>query len=95
MPYDHYRHTPFSLKRHLLDAGFTNVSLEVLGGWDKSLAQMIGLWVRRRPISSGKRAILSILALPIVQWLSRNPEPAEAFAESCMITGMAGTAIKP
>lgn len=95
VPHDHYRYTPFSLERHLLDAGFTKISLEALGGWDKSLAQMIGLWVRRRPISSGKRAILSILALPIVRWLSRNPEPAEAFAESCMITGMAGTAIKP
>lgn len=95
VPHDHYRYTLFSLERHLRNAGFSHICLEALGGWDKSLAQMIGLWVRRRPISSVKRVFLSSLALLIVRWLSRNPEPAEAFGESSMITGMAGTAIKP
>jgi SAM-dependent methyltransferase len=62
VPHEHYRYTPPSLERHLKNAGCTNVCFEAVGGWDKSVAQMIELWVRRRSISSGNRAFLSILA---------------------------------
>ncbi len=95
MPHDEYRYTPFALARHLRNAGFAQVQLKALGGWDASLAQMIGLWLKRRPMSARRRAIVSRFAVPLVQYLSyRDVRPA-AFDESSMITGLAGTAIKP
>jgi SAM-dependent methyltransferase len=56
VPYDEYRYTPFALGRHLQAAGFCEVRVSALGGWDASLAQMVGLWVRRRPMSDRRAA---------------------------------------
>jgi SAM-dependent methyltransferase len=96
VPYDEYRYTPFALKRHLEKAGFEDIKLKALGGWDASLAQMIGLWVRRRFRNfPRKQAILSRLLLPIVWGLTKSDRPPEQFYESAMITGISGTAIKP
>jgi SAM-dependent methyltransferase len=94
VPHDEYRYTPFSLARHLRDAGFTSIKLRPLGGWDASLAQMLGLWVRRRPMSSRIRRILSALALPIIRFLVSSDRLPQEFGESCMITGLSGTARK-
>jgi SAM-dependent methyltransferase len=95
VPHDEYRYTPFSLERHLRNSGFEEIRLKPLGGWDASLAQMIGLWVRRRPMSSRKRAILSRLSLPVVRFLAGRDQPPDEFGESSMITGISGTAMKP
>ena len=95
VPHDEYRYTPFALERHLRNSGFVQIKLKALGGWDASLAQMIGLWVVRRPMSSRKRSILSRLALPIVRYLARHDRLPQEFDESLMITGLSGTAIKP
>lgn len=95
VPYDEYRYTPFSLKRHLAASGFTSIELRPLGGWDASLAQMIGLWVRRRPMGRRARAVLTFLMLPLVRWLAGKGYRREAeFKESTMITGLSGTARK-
>jgi len=86
------------LKRHLRNAGFEHVEMQALGGWDKSLAQMIGLWVGRRPMNRFKRLILSMLALPVVNYLSNHDVPPRLpfdFDGTIMITGIAGTALKP
>jgi SAM-dependent methyltransferase len=95
VPHDEYRYTPFALERHLRDAGFQHITLQALGGWDACLAQMIGLWVRRRAMSPRKRAILSRIALPAIRYLAGRDQPPRTFEESSMITGIAGTAIKP
>jgi len=95
VPKDEYRLTPFALERCLRRAGFDAITLKGLGGWDASLAQMIGLWVRRRPLSSRKRAILSRLAVPLVRYLSAWDTAPTEFVEGSMITGISGTAIKP
>jgi SAM-dependent methyltransferase len=95
VPRDEYRYTPFALERHLRNSGFTQIKLKALGGWDASLAQTIGLWVIRRPMSSRKRAILSRLALPIIRYLARHDRLPGEFREGLMITGLSGTAIKP
>jgi SAM-dependent methyltransferase len=99
VPYDEYRYTPFSLKRHLGNSGFESIELKALGGWDASLAQMMGLWVRRRLSFSRKqrilRAILSPLVLPVVWLLTRLDTCPQNFSESSMITGIAGTVRKP
>ena len=95
VPYDEYRYTPFALGRHLQSAGFCEVRVSALGGWDASLAQMVGLWVRRRPMSDMTRRVLSRLAWPLVVYLARHDHVPQAFHESLMITGLAGTATKP
>lgn len=95
VPHDEYRYTPFALERHLREAGYEQIKLKALGGWDASLAQMIGLWVRRRSMSARKRALLSKLAVPIVRYLIRRDRPPLDFGEGLMITGISGTAIKP
>jgi SAM-dependent methyltransferase len=98
VPYDEYRYTPFSLDRHLKEAGFSGVKLESTGGWDASLAQMIGLWARRRFGDSRKHKIakflFSLIALPIIWTLLKNDVPKRGFLESSMFTGFSGIAIK-
>jgi SAM-dependent methyltransferase len=95
VPHDEYRFTPFALHRHLQNAGFGQIEIKALGGWDASLAQMLGLWVRRRPLSPRKRYILSRIASPVIRSLIARDQPPTVFAESSMIMGISGTAIKP
>lgn len=95
VPDDQYRYTPFALERHLRNSGFVQVELQALGGWDASLAQMIGLWVRRRPMSPRKRTILSGLAQPVVRYLHALDQAPESFDRNGMITGISGTATSP
>jgi SAM-dependent methyltransferase len=106
VPYDEYRYTPFALERHLNNAGFDTIQLQALGGWDASLAQMLGLWGRRRFRYSKTHNILqkllqrisqlflSVILLPIVWLMYKLDRPPEEFQESSMITGISGTARK-
>lgn len=97
-PYDQWRPTPFVLERQLRAAGFEQVGMRAFGGWDASLAQMLGLWVGRRPMGRLKRRLLAILAVPIIKCLLKTDEPllpASNFEGTIMITGFAGTAVKP
>lgn len=95
VPHDEYRYTPFSLSRHLSASGFADIELRPLGGWDASLAQMLGLWVRRRPMRGWVKAMLSYLLLLPIRWLiNKDKQKKNSFAESAMITGLSGTARK-
>lgn len=47
-PHDYFRYTPWSLTNLLSTAGFEDINIRALGGWDASLAQMLGLWALRR-----------------------------------------------
>jgi SAM-dependent methyltransferase len=96
-PNDQFRFTPFALERQFANAGFVDLEMKAFGGWDASLAQMIGLWVRRRPMPRGFRAALSVLALPIMRILiatDAKPNIPADFTSTMMITGISGTAIK-
>jgi len=95
VPADEYRYTPFSLRRHLTGSGFVDVELDALGGWDASLAQMLALWARRRPMSTRTRRLLSAAALPVIRGLLARDRPPTEFADGAMLTGLAGTASKP
>jgi SAM-dependent methyltransferase len=96
VPHDHYRYTPFALKRLFKEAGFTELQLKVHGGWDASLAQMLGLWLTYRGMRPYKRKILSLLFRPIIQFLNKHDVPFEPCdSESSMFTGLSGTARKP
>ncbi|MCX7966569.1 MAG: glycosyltransferase, partial [Syntrophorhabdaceae bacterium] len=100
-PYDEYRYTPFSLHRHLKNAGFTDINIEATGGWDASLAQMIGLWVRRSPMGEEERAKFTELLYPFYIELLKREEKKKRLTyddmteNSIMITGLTGTCKKP
>jgi SAM-dependent methyltransferase len=97
VPYDEYRYTPFALRRHLENAGFEHIKLEALGGWNASLAQMLGLWAHFGVSSRVAKGVCSLLALPVIRFLLwRDRVPAELGPKDfVMITGIAGTARKP
>tara|TARA_R110001583_G_scaffold162719_1_gene314998 strand:- start:53449 stop:54153 length:705 start_codon:yes stop_codon:yes gene_type:complete len=94
-PNDEYRYTPYSLKRHLKNSGFTNIAIKATGGWHGAMAQMLGLWVKRSPMSSNKRKLLSYIVKPIMKFLIRIGENEDIkFRDGLMITGLSGTATK-
>ena len=93
VPHDEYRYTPFSLERHLRCAGFSEVNIRALGGWHASLAQLLGLWVRRSGMSVTKQRMLSVLIKPVMQILLRKAADEQVrFIEGSMITGLSGYA---
>lgn len=94
MPYDEYRYTPFSLERHLRNAGFRDINIKGLSGWDGCLAQVIGLYVRRRPMPAYKRRLLSWLAHPLVYRLARRDRVPEGFTLNPLPSGLSGVAYK-
>jgi len=99
VPFDEYRYTPFSLKRHLKNAGFADVQLKPLGGPDASLGQILALWARGRSGNRLYRLILrpavSFLCVPLVWLLAKIDTLPTEFYEGCLITGLSGTAVKP
>jgi ubiquinone/menaquinone biosynthesis C-methylase UbiE len=95
VPHDEYRYTPFSLERHLKNSGFVDIAIKATGGWHASMAQMLGLWVRRSPMSSTKRKLLSKILKPIIKYLIKLEKKQKVtFKEGQMITGLYGTARK-
>jgi len=95
VPYDEYRYTPFSLRRMLEEAGFENIEIKATGGWHASMAQMLGLWVRRAPLTEQKRNWLAAVLKPVIRYLiKKDTFPTVSFSESQMITGLYGIAFK-
>ncbi|WP_372716852.1 class I SAM-dependent methyltransferase [Novipirellula sp.] len=92
-PHDEYRYTPWSLERHLASAGFDEISLWPTGGWDATLAQVLGLWVRRRPMSKTKRNISSWIFRPLIKRLIKGDRPEKSFKNTqYLMPGIAGSA---
>lgn len=95
VPFDEFRYTPFSLKRMLEETGFENIDIRATGGWHASMAQMLGLWVRRAPMSNRRRNLLSRCLKPVIKYLIIiDPNSKVEFKESQMITGIYGIAYK-
>ncbi|WP_026839473.1 class I SAM-dependent methyltransferase [Gillisia sp. JM1] len=95
VPNDEYRYTPFALKRHLSNAGFNSIEIKATGGWHASMAQMLGLWVRRSNMPENKRDILSFFIKPIIKYLVKIDRPDTVkFVDGQMITGLSGIARK-
>ncbi len=93
VPHDEYRYTPFSLERHLKRCGFQDIKLQATGGWHAAMAQMIGLWVRRAPMSNRKRSYLSRVVIPVIHFLlAKDRKYSVTFSEGQMITGLCGIA---
>ncbi len=95
VPHDEYRYTPFSMKRHLKNAGFNDIEIKATGGWHASMAQMLGLWVKRSPMSSKKRKWLAYFIKPVIKYLIKLERNREiTFKGGQMITGLYGIAKK-
>lgn len=91
VPHDEYRYTPFSLERHLKNSGFRDITIKATGGWHASMAQMLGLWVRRSPMRHKKRQLLSTLVKPAIKYLIKLDKPEKVqFKNGQMITGLSG-----
>lgn len=91
-PHDEYRITPFAMDRLLKKTGFGNIEIKALGGWNASLAQMMGLWLRRSPMSGRMRKILSLMFYPGIKFLINKDKPL--IRDGSMITGISGSALK-
>ncbi len=91
VPNDEYRYTPFSIKKQFLKAGFSTIEIKATGGWHASMAQMLGLWVRRSPMPKKKRKVLSFILKPIIKYLIKIDKTNDiTFKEGQMITGLYG-----
>ncbi|HEY6900808.1 MAG TPA: class I SAM-dependent methyltransferase [Puia sp.] len=96
VPYDEYRYTPFSLEKHLAGAGFSNIRVKALGGWNASLGQMISLWLNRSGVSDKRRKLFYNLFLKrVIAWLYKTDYKPENFLDNVyMITGLTALAQK-
>jgi SAM-dependent methyltransferase len=99
VPHDEYRYTPFALHRLLEETGFPAPKIEATGGRNAVLSIMLGLWVRRRPITSRQhlvsRKVLSLLLWPVIWVLFSCDRKPERFEESTLIVGLAAAVRKP
>jgi len=99
VPYDEFRYTPFSLRRLLEKAGFPNPAIEATGGRHAVLAVILGLWVRRRPLSSRvhvvTKRVLSWLLAPLIWLLMEIDDRPDQLAESTLFVGLSVAVHKP
>jgi SAM-dependent methyltransferase len=94
IPHDEYRYTPYSLERLLRNAGFRDVRIKPLGGWNMALAQMIGLWLGFSPMNRLVRSVLKVLFFPFYLYLVKTDRRFEDFDgfERSMFNGLSVTA---
>jgi glycosyltransferase involved in cell wall biosynthesis/SAM-dependent methyltransferase len=93
-PHDHYRYTPFAMQKLLSDAGFEDIQIEAMGGWNASLAQMIGLWLKRAPMPEHVRQKATADLFPFYQQLINTDIIPSDFSSNTMAIGFSGTARK-
>ncbi len=95
VPHDEFRYTPFALKRILNECGMEEIELYAHGGWNTSLAQMIGMWVVAAK-RGNKRKRWAKLLNPLMKQLIRNDpqKMTSEFTDGLMINGLYGMARK-
>jgi glycosyltransferase involved in cell wall biosynthesis/SAM-dependent methyltransferase len=94
IPNDEYRYTPFSLERHLKNSGFCEVKVKALGGWNASLAQVIGLWTLRKPMGKEEREKFAEMFFPLYKQLVETDTIPDKFEEGFLPTGFSCVASK-
>ena len=90
-PHDSQRWTSFSLTAHLEAAQFHSIQLDLIGNWHSSLAQFLGLWAARAPISRFVRAGLRYPLFALQRLLMRYDGSSEP-VENAMPRMLGGTA---
>ena len=96
LPYDEFRYTPSSMSRILLEAGFSDIRVDPLAGWNAALAQMLGLWLGFSPTRRSIRGLLRYIMFPLYAALVRTDARFSGFDgfERSMFTGLSVTARK-
>ncbi|MEP7170170.1 MAG: class I SAM-dependent methyltransferase, partial [Bacteroidota bacterium] len=72
---------------------FKEKKIQAYGGWNSSLAQMLGLWVRRSQMPDSRKNFLSFLLKPIIKMLINKDKHIfghSDFKEGMMIPGFYG-----
>lgn len=90
IPHDEHRYTPFALNRLFKDAGFKKSIIKPLGGYDASLAVMLGLWINRHRGNALKDKLLRRCLMPIIKKLIKIDSPSAEYKEGAMFTGFYG-----
>lgn len=93
-PHDFFRYTPFALRYLLEKAGFVDIEVVCLGGWNASLAQVLALWLKRKRMSKSKQKILYYFIKPIVKFLLINDEILNENIDQNLITSLGAIAWK-
>ena len=93
IPFDEYRYTPYSMRRLLEEAGFKDIQIKALGGWNMSLAQMIGLWTTFSKMNPVVRKFVSLALFPAFWFLVKTDVKPVEFdgRENSMFTGLSIT----
>jgi SAM-dependent methyltransferase len=89
IPFDFRRLTPFEVERLMQQAGFSVLTVTRFGGWDRSFAQMIGLWLTFRPMKPRLRKLLMLLAYPfyslLLNWDGIESVSDISYSDSCFV----------
>jgi glycosyltransferase involved in cell wall biosynthesis/SAM-dependent methyltransferase len=93
-PWDFCRYTPYALRRHLEAAAYEVTEISSMGGWNASLAQMIGLWIKRSGLDKTQRQQFFDELAPFCQHLLGADGGASAITDQLMSPGFQGVAIK-
>lgn len=95
VPYDEYRFTPFALQRIFKECGMEEIELFAHGGWDMSMAQMLGMWVVATK-RGGKRRRWAKLLNPVIKRLMKKDLKQQLipFTDGMMVNGLYGVARK-
>jgi SAM-dependent methyltransferase len=93
IPYDAYRFTPFSLEKHFELAKFRNITVKSLGGLNRSLAIVVGVWIehlKNRYI----RKIIKLSWIMLYKWLLKKDKAQMSYSNHQFYSGFWGIAEK-
>jgi SAM-dependent methyltransferase len=95
VPYDEYRYTPFSLRRHVESGKFEVQEISAMGGWNASFAQMMANWIYFGIENMRFQKLMKLILFPIFKILLKKDKIPVNFATGQMITGLSCIAVKP
>lgn len=94
VPNDYYRYTPYALEEIFSRIGFTNIKINAMGGYNASVAHMLGLWINKY-LWGNKKIIMRVIGKPIIKYLYCRDKSPQNFTKSTMTVGLSGTITKP
>jgi len=92
VPYDEFRYTPYSLEKLLKKAEYDSIEIKALGGFNRSLATMIGLWLDYYPLKAYQKKILKSGLIPFYKFLLKKDFKYKEFQNYQMPSGLYGYA---
>jgi len=91
-----HRHSFASIEEMIASSGLEDAHIQSIGGWNASLAQMIGLWLKHAPMDDNTRNHMARQLWPLYTQLIKSDVPLnDPKAENGASIGWAGLAFKP